>query len=100
MGAQREICVGVGQEYRVCDMLFHSPMHDYMLVRDKTGQEYIARQGMGTWCAMTPMDVIGRLQLQDSTLKSANIEIAAMREKVQQTLTAKAYTSQADTLVL
>ncbi len=52
----------------MCDVIYWpakgQPV-DYIIVRDGKGHELVCHQAMGTWCEMTPMDIISRLRFHD-----------------------------------
>ena len=56
---KREIFMPNGG-YKMCDVLHHDD--DFLIVRDDKDREWVCRRGYGTWCAMSPMDVVADLK--------------------------------------
>jgi hypothetical protein len=55
-----------GNPYEMCDILYwpnDQKRPDFIIVRDGEGKELIARQAMGAWCEMTPMEIIMSLRM-------------------------------------
>lgn len=52
--------------YEMCTIVYW-PEEDrepkFILVRDEEGHELIARQAMGAWCEMTPIEIIMNLRM-------------------------------------
>ena len=78
---KREIFgIGGPSGYAICDITLHETAKDgYMLVRDpKTGHEYVAKPGMGTWCAIKPYDMLYKLMWLEKEVQRLRNKIAQL----------------------
>lgn len=69
--SKREIFFGGGRPYRHCEIVFAETNESgtivgpYMIAREDNGAEHVVRQGYGTWCAISPIDLVYELQERD-----------------------------------